>query len=496
MLKGIDVYHGEGRNDHYPLKSIPQKAFDDSDFVIVKASEGTSYGYQDFFKETMTAAIKAGKLIGCYHYASGADPVKEADYFLKVAKDYIGKAILCLDWEHYKNKAWGDKKWCSKFIDRVKNKTGITCVLYTGTDGIKQNASLANKVPLWFAGYPNPNYNGWVLPKFKYNLSPWTDYAIWQFTSSGEQVDRNTTRMTKEAWKTLAKGTGIPKKIITDADVRKTVVSSLEKYKGAKEGSKKHKELIKIFNDSKLCSRYKMTEKDAWCAMTFSDAFIMTKLAGKPGSGSLFQCVECSCSKMIELAKKQGIWIEDDNHVPKYGDGIVYDWQDSGKGDNKGTPDHVGLVTSCDGKIITVLEGNYKNAVGERKIKVGAKGIRGFICPDYGLYSLDDKTSGEKNKPSQNASQKATGYKGEFPTLPPRGYYKLGDGDSVYVKYKPRIKKVEKLVEWITGKKIGIDGVYGKETEQAVKDAQKILKVKQDGLFGKITLEAAKKYKK
>ena len=98
MLKGIDVYHGEGRNDHYPLKSIPQKAFNDSDFVIVKASEGTSYGYQDFFKETMTAAIKAGKLIGCYHYASGADPVKEADYFLKVVKDYIGKAILCLDW--------------------------------------------------------------------------------------------------------------------------------------------------------------------------------------------------------------------------------------------------------------------------------------------------------------------------------------------------------------------------------------------------------------
>lgn len=496
-MRGIDVFHGDGKKDHYPLKSLPQKAFEESDFVIVKASQGTSYGYQDFFHETMTAAIKAGKLVGCYHYAAGNDPVKEADYFLSIVKKYIGKAILCLDWEAGSNKAWKDKDWCKKFIDRVKKKTGVTCFLYTGLEGIKQNAALANKIPLWFAGYPNQKYNSWILPKFKYNLSPWADYIIWQFTSSGEQCDRNTCRLTKAQWKNLAKGTGSQKAAtVTEADVRKSVVNALMPYKGIKEGSAKHKELIKIFNDSGLCPRYKMTDKDSWCAMTFSDAFIITKLAGAPGSGSLFQCVECSCGEMVSLAKKQGIWKEDDSYIPRIGDGILYDWDDSGKGDNVGWPDHVGLVTACDGKTITVLEGNYKDAVGVRKIAINAKGIRGFICPNYGLYDSGDKNTDEKEKVPATKPDKARGYTGEFPTMPPRGYYKLGDGYKQYKRFASRIKKVQKLVSWITGEKLTIDGEYGPKTEAAVRKCQKVFGLPVNGCFGSLCLEKAKKYKK
>ena len=126
-----------------------------------------------------------------------------------------------------------------------------------------------------------------------------------------------------------------------------------------------------------------MTTKDAWCATTVSYAFIVSKLAGKPGSGAICQFVECSCSKMIELGKKQGIFVESDSYKPKKGDVIFYDWQDSGSGDNKGNPDHVGIVVSVIGDVITVIEGNKDDSIGLRKIKVNGKYIRGYIVPKY-----------------------------------------------------------------------------------------------------------------
>lgn len=164
---------------------------------------------------------------------------------------------------------------------------------------------------------------------------------------------------------------------------RNKVVNNLTMLKGIKEGSAEHKQIIKVFNDSKLCTRYKMTVNDAWCATAVSYAFIVSKLAGKPGSGALFQCVECSCAKMIELGKKQGIFVESDSYVPKTGDVIFYDWQDSGLGDNKGTPDHVGIVEWVKDGVIKVIEGNKNDSVSERNIKVNGKYIRGFICPKY-----------------------------------------------------------------------------------------------------------------
>lgn len=45
------------------------------------------------------SAKTAGKLIGLYHYAGGGDPIAEANFFLKTIKNYIGTAILVLDWE-------------------------------------------------------------------------------------------------------------------------------------------------------------------------------------------------------------------------------------------------------------------------------------------------------------------------------------------------------------------------------------------------------------
>ena len=151
----------------------------------------------------------------------------------------------------------------------------------------------------------------------------------------------------------------------------------LSKYVGITEGSEQHKEILKIFNDSGLCTRYKMSVGDPWCATATSAAFIATGLSG------IFPCVECSCESMINLAITAGIWIENDAYVPDTGDVILYDWNDNGVGDCTGWSDHVGIVISCDGSTIKAIEGNKSNTVGYRDIAVNSRYIRGFITPHY-----------------------------------------------------------------------------------------------------------------
>jgi hypothetical protein len=86
---------------------------------------------------------------------------------------------------------------------------------------------------------------------------------------------------------------------------------------------------------------------------------------------------------MIKLYEKLGRWVESDSYFPKPGDIVMYDWQDGGSGDNRGNPDHVGIVVEVSNGSIRVIEGNMNNAVGYRTLKVNDRYIRGYCCPDY-----------------------------------------------------------------------------------------------------------------
>ncbi len=182
----------------------------------------------------------------------------------------------------------------------------------------------------------------------------------------------------------------------TEATLRKNVANYLVPYLGIKEGSDEHKAILKVFNDSKLCTRYTMTVNDSWCATAVSAAFIALGLT------SIFPCVECSCAKMITLAKSAGIWKEDDSYTPSVGDVIMYDWQDSGSGDNTGTPDHVGIVYSISGTTLKIIEGNKSDTVAYRSLQANGKYIRGYILPDYA--SVATAASSETASSSENTS--------------------------------------------------------------------------------------------
>jgi hypothetical protein len=155
------------------------------------------------------------------------------------------------------------------------------------------------------------------------------------------------------------------------------IVKLAQSWLGIKEGSAEHQALVDLYNSFLPHPRnHTMKVTEPWCAMT------MACLAIKLGCTDIIP-VECGCGEMIELCKKFGIWVENDAYVPAPGDLLFYDWQDSGKGDNKGWPDHVGIVEKVAGNIITVIEGNYKNAVSYRTIGVNARNIRGYAQPKY-----------------------------------------------------------------------------------------------------------------
>ena len=158
---------------------------------------------------------------------------------------------------------------------------------------------------------------------------------------------------------------------------RKQIINKAREWIGYNEADGSHKKIIDLYNSHKPLARgYKLKYTDAWCAGTVSALAIACNATD-------IIPTEVSCGKMIELAKAMGIWVEADNYIPKPADFLLYDWGDSGNGDNTGWPDHIGTVETVVGDTITVIEGNYQNAVGRRCIRKNGKYIRGFITPHY-----------------------------------------------------------------------------------------------------------------
>ena len=159
--------------------------------------------------------------------------------------------------------------------------------------------------------------------------------------------------------------------------MRKVFVNTAKNWLGKGEGDNSHREIIDIYNSQRPRPRgYKVKYTDSWCAAFVSAVAIKCK-------AEKLVPLECSCGQMITLAKNMGIFTERDDYIPKEGDIILYDWNDSGKGDNRGWPDHVGIVETVKNGEILVIEGNINDSVGYRTIPLDGKYIRGFICPHF-----------------------------------------------------------------------------------------------------------------
>lgn len=208
-MNGIDV---SGWQKGINLKEVP------ADFVIVKATQGTTYVNPDCDRAYQQAK-EAGRLLGVYHYFSGGDPAAEAEFFVKNVKGYIGEAILVLDWEGEQNVKFSQGPVVAKpFLDKVKELTGVRPLIYMSKSVCRAHdwSAIASEYALWVAQYADNNTTG-------YQLNPWTDNkgygawsapAIFQYSSHGRlagysgNLDVNIAYMDAAAWKAYAKGSG------------------------------------------------------------------------------------------------------------------------------------------------------------------------------------------------------------------------------------------------------------------------------------------------
>lgn len=238
---------------------------------------------------------------------------------------------------------------------------------------------------------------------------------------------------------------------------RTKIVNQARSWIGCNEADGSHKKIIDTYNSHTPRARgYKLKYTDAWCAGFVSACAIAC------GATDIIP-IEVSCQKLIGLFQSKGLWVENDAYVPKPGDYIFYDWQDTGAGDNKGNSDHVGIVEKVVDGVITVIEGNYSNSVKRRTIKVNGKYIRGYGVPKYDEETEEVKT--EVKKISLSVPQLSYGLTGESVKalqilLSGRGC----NGDM----HKP-------------------DGIFGPNTLGAVKLYQKKEGLEADGVVGPIT---------
>lgn len=197
-MKGIDVSSWNGA----PFNTITENAYRESDFVIVKATQGTTYT-NPCYSYARDRAIADGKALGVYHYAAGDDPEAEAIFFAKCTSGMRGKAIPVIDWEKEQNKAFGDTNWVRRFVDAFHAITSVWPMIYVSASVIPQVANCVNDCKLWVAGYPSNSNTSWIPSTFTYNIDPWDNFTIWQY-SSVDGVDRNVATITREEWDKLA----------------------------------------------------------------------------------------------------------------------------------------------------------------------------------------------------------------------------------------------------------------------------------------------------
>lgn len=78
--------------------------------------------YDDQAARNYNNAVAAGKVPMMYHFAGGADPVAEADWFVKACSPLAPGDIMALDWEIQHPDPVG---WCRAFVEHVHALTGM-----------------------------------------------------------------------------------------------------------------------------------------------------------------------------------------------------------------------------------------------------------------------------------------------------------------------------------------------------------------------------------
>lgn len=380
MKKGIDISKWQGFIDFPKVKAAG------IEFVIVRSSYRQTVDpmFYEYVKGCRESDIP---VLGIYHFLYALNEqqaLAEAEFCVEQAKlaGLNKDTYIFSDFEYdtvEKAAASGvilTKNECNNFTrifcEYVKSQ-GYKAGIYSNIDYYKN----------WYDHELLSKYHYWLAD---YNGGPDYSCLIQQFTSSGKvngingNVDMN-----------YYYDTAVDK----IKKSRQAVVDLVISWEGKNEDDGSHKSIIDIYNsyNGLLPRGTKMKYEWAWCACTWS------ALAIKLGYVDIMP-IEISCEYLIEAAKKMRCWRENDEYIAKPGDAVLYDWDDTGNGDNASWADHIGVVieTHVDAGYFVVMEGNYGNAVKKRMLLINGRYIRGFITPKYD----DDTLSGTAQIPDKD----------------------------------------------------------------------------------------------
>lgn len=180
-MNGIDVSNWQ--------RGIDVTQMDDVEFVIAKATEGTSYVNPDCDR-VWHDAKNSGKKTGVYHFARNGDAIAQAKYFVNNISGYIGQSVLVLDYES--SAVDQGVGWAKDWLDAVYNMTGVKPVIYMSNSVVHRYdwTEVAKNYSLWNAGYYvgyNTIYGFVDNPPLRYDLGEFSDNTVlWQYTSSGQ----------------------------------------------------------------------------------------------------------------------------------------------------------------------------------------------------------------------------------------------------------------------------------------------------------------------
>ena len=170
-MQGIDISSYQAGID---LTRVP------CDFIIVKATQGAGYMNPDCVR-AVEQALAAGKYVGVYHYIDGSG-VGEADFFVDQISGWVGRVLVCLDWEPGSNSRWGDLGYLGAVIDRVRERAGRPPVVYASAAAFPWQTCAARGCGTWVAQYADMRPAG-------YQDHPWGEGSyqcdIRQYSATG-----------------------------------------------------------------------------------------------------------------------------------------------------------------------------------------------------------------------------------------------------------------------------------------------------------------------
>lgn len=460
MTKCIDISNYQGVIDTSTFKGMKR----DIPWVIIRCSythRGEFVQDKDkSFEKNIENAYAAGMKIGVYHY-SQALSIKEAEteaaYVLKIIKKHKAKISLpvVIDYEFGKRlNASKAKKIgkngcyaiCSAFCEKVK-AAGYTPMVYANLNTLNNYISteLPSKYKVWVAQYPYKDRQVSDAPVSELDYKK--PYYLWQFTSSGRvpgvggKVDLSKTKPTAAAY------TGaLPDFTLHTGDLI----------------AQKAKELAYAFGTPRATYTYPTGKPKEAYKKAISKVYDTSKWGKQTKAGA-------SCDVFV------GTTIRASGYDKKYPRGIDEDF--------KYLPKSALWKKTGKSKIADFRPGDVILYDTHTLIYIG----NGYGC-EAGYKS---KRYGCTVKESDYKPSKYPGFGVWRATKPIRNWLQKGDTGT-------QVKRMQKFLIWAgySCGKAGADGVFGKDSDSAVRKFQKANGLTVDGGWGPKCNDKAKTIKR